>query len=514
MRSFLFLFTLLIFSITSNAQKLHVVSKNETLYSLSKKYNISIKKLIDINPECNSGLRQGMNLVIPIQYENIDTVVYSMHRVRPLESFYSIKNKFGVSQQDLLKLNPQLNDGFRAGKYIKIPKLDEPSFVTEEIKDNTKDNYNEYNFKKNGKNFKKKDFYNIAFLLPLYYQINDSLKLSSNFTEFPEIYQKSIYALDFYAGAKIAIDSLSKIHKNINIHVFDTENSTKKTFEIVSDKKFLDFDLVIGPFYSSNFKVAARVLNRKKIPLISPFSTKSDLLRDLPNTFQTLTSQKRQLTFLSEYIFKHYKNNNITLIRRKNDDFNLRDWFISSFNFDSIYFKEIIVESNVIDSIHHEIDTLCENTIIVSSKEIDFVTDILTKLNAIRDSKITVFGLSNWYLFENLDINYLMNLNVHIPNTGMISYNDTLTKYFESKFFTNYKSSPSIRFAYSGFDVTFYFLSNLIENGGVSNLNYLEPMNLTSNNFDFNYIRNYEHGSRNQFVQIIKYEDFEIKKIK
>mgnify|MGYP001224837426 FL=1 len=64
-----------------------------------------------------------MNLVIPIQYENIDTVVYSMHRVRPLESFYSIKNKFGVSQEDLLKLNPQLNEGFRAGKYIKIPKI-------------------------------------------------------------------------------------------------------------------------------------------------------------------------------------------------------------------------------------------------------------------------------------------------------------------------------------------------------------------------------------------------------
>ena len=82
--------------------------------------------------------------------------------------------------------------------------------------------------KKNGKNFKKKDSYNIAFLLPLYFKQNDSLKLSSNFTEFPEIYQKSIYALDFYAGAKIAIDSLSKIHKNINIHVFDTENSTKK----------------------------------------------------------------------------------------------------------------------------------------------------------------------------------------------------------------------------------------------------------------------------------------------
>ena len=49
-----------------------------------------------------------MSIVIPIIHETIDTVVYIMHKVKPLESFYSIKNKYGVNEKDLLDFNPQL----------------------------------------------------------------------------------------------------------------------------------------------------------------------------------------------------------------------------------------------------------------------------------------------------------------------------------------------------------------------------------------------------------------------
>ena len=73
-----------------------------------------------------------MSIVIPIIHETIDTVVYLMHKVKPLESFYSIKNKFGVNEKDLLDFNPQLTKGFRPGEYIKIPQFEEVD-VTEKI---------------------------------------------------------------------------------------------------------------------------------------------------------------------------------------------------------------------------------------------------------------------------------------------------------------------------------------------------------------------------------------------
>jgi hypothetical protein len=72
---------------------------------------------------------------------------------------------------------------------------------------------------------------------------------------------------------------------------------------------------------------------------------------------------------------------------------------------------------------------------------------------------------------------------------------------------------PNQRFAFSGFDITYYFLSLLYENGGLSTDMYMEPNTLLNMSFDYNYNRNEKNGSRNQFVQIITYDDLEIKRV-
>ena len=185
---------------------------------------------------------------------------------------------------------------------------------------------------------------------------------------------------------------------------------------------------------------------------------------------------------------------------------------ISSLNQDSLnYFKEIVVEKAVIDSIHHELDSMAEtNIILIPSLEKDFVTDMLTKLNATRDSNFIVFGMPEWFTFKDLDLDYLMDLNVHIPNTGFISYDDSLTDYFVKKYQESTSSDPSQRFAFSGFDISYYFLSILNEQGGISPDLDMKPTEMLHLNFDFNYNRNRKNGSRNQFVQIITYKDLEI----
>ena len=185
---------------------------------------------------------------------------------------------------------------------------------------------------------------------------------------------------------------------------------------------------------------------------------------------------------------------------------------LSSLELDSVSnYKEILVEGAVIDSIHHELDSMAEtNVILIPSAEKDFVTDLLTKLNATRDSSIVVFGMPDWYSFKELDYDYLMNLNVHMPNSGVLSYQDSLTQYFVKHYQETTRSAPNQRFAFSGFDVSYYFLSALNEYGGISSDMYLEPKDLLNLNFDYNYKRNRKNGSRNQSVQIIKYENLEI----
>ena len=66
-----------------------------------------------------------MSIVIPIIHETIDTVIYIMHKVKPLESFYSIKNKYG-NEKDLLDFNPHQSkdsDQVNILKYLSLKKL-------------------------------------------------------------------------------------------------------------------------------------------------------------------------------------------------------------------------------------------------------------------------------------------------------------------------------------------------------------------------------------------------------
>jgi peptidoglycan endopeptidase LytF len=500
----------------SQAQESHKVERDETLFSVSKKYGIPISDIIKANPDANRGLREGMRIIIPTIHTSVDTVVYIMHKVRPLESFYSIKNKFGTEESLLLEFNPQLIEGFRAGTYIKIPQFDELDVTAEIIEVDALVKRDDIHTSKANTKFIKKAHYNIAFLLPLYLDKNDTLETFESFNEGGHIYKKSHYALDFYAGAKIAIDSLNASGVSMNIHVFDTKNDPNVTFDLVADNVFDSIDVVFGPFYSKNFRLAAGILSRKGIPVVAPLSTKANLLEDITNAFQIIPSQKRQLNVLSSYISSNYIDKNITLVRKNTDQESRQaEWMTESFDFDSIInYKEIIVNQAVIDSIHHELDSLAEtNVILIPSGEKDFVIDLLTKLNATRDSNFVVFGLSSWSSFKSLDYTYLENLNVHIPNSGLLSYEKPLSKYFVSKYHEEVNSDPSPRFAFAGFDISFYFLSLLYEHGGLSTDMYMEPNELLNNNFDFNYKRNTNNGSRNQAVQIVKYENYRVKKV-
>jgi peptidoglycan endopeptidase LytF len=509
-----FLFSVFCF-VVSLAQETHEVKNGETLYSVSKQYNVSTSEIIKANPSAKRGLRRGMSIVIPILHESIDTVIYILHSVRPLESFYSIKNKYGTTQEVLLEFNPQLVDGFRSGMTIKIPQFDEVD-VTEKIESTPENEAVSYldELKERKSKFKKKEVYNIAFLLPLYLDKNDTIETFQNLNKVDELFKKTPYALEFYSGAKIAIDSLVNLGLALNVHVHDTKNNAQETYDIVTQKQFDSMDLVIGPFYSKNFKIASEILSRRGVPTVAPLSTKGNLLEKIPNSFQVQPTKKRQVSYMSEYILEKYSESNILLVRKDSSEEKMySDWMLSSLTIDSLNFKEILVDSkqSVIDSIYHELDSMAEtNVILVPSLEKDFVTDLLTKLNATRDTSIVVFGMPDWYHFNTLDYDYLMNLNVHMPTSGVLSYSDSLTKFFVDTYQEQTDSDPSQKFSFLGFDVTFYFLTQLMNYGGIASNLFMEPMELLNLNFDFNYQRNQDNGSRNQSVQIIKYEDLNI----
>ncbi len=115
----------------------HTIEKGQTLYFLSKKYNVSIDKIKKYNIGADQNLLVGTIFKIPvekgIQSETKEQVQYVYHEVEPKETLYGISKKYNVSIQELLQSNPALQNGVIAmGSKIRIPQSQTNKVVAED----------------------------------------------------------------------------------------------------------------------------------------------------------------------------------------------------------------------------------------------------------------------------------------------------------------------------------------------------------------------------------------------
>ncbi|HEY8402914.1 MAG TPA: LysM peptidoglycan-binding domain-containing protein [Cytophagaceae bacterium] len=110
--------------VTKVNDKLHIrylVSPGETIYGISTRYGVPVSDLLEINPELENGLKVGQVINIPYNREFLekskksDKAIY--HKVQPGETLYGISKKYNIPLNDLLKLN---NMELKAGQEIII----------------------------------------------------------------------------------------------------------------------------------------------------------------------------------------------------------------------------------------------------------------------------------------------------------------------------------------------------------------------------------------------------------
>ena len=104
--------------------EMHIVSEGDTLWDISKKYNIELTELIKINElDQNSFLRLGQQLTIGNKniHRNIDskkrTILYS---VKQGDNFYKISELFDVTVDSIKELNEIKSNQLMPGQIIKV----------------------------------------------------------------------------------------------------------------------------------------------------------------------------------------------------------------------------------------------------------------------------------------------------------------------------------------------------------------------------------------------------------
>ncbi|WP_329805614.1 LysM peptidoglycan-binding domain-containing protein [Flavobacterium facile] len=97
----------------------HTVRKGESLYSISKKYNVTVSHLEQLNPTAKKGL--DVNTILQIS-EKKDLEILE-HEVVAKETLFGLSKKYNISIEKLKQLNPSVeSEGLKVGQVLQVSK--------------------------------------------------------------------------------------------------------------------------------------------------------------------------------------------------------------------------------------------------------------------------------------------------------------------------------------------------------------------------------------------------------
>lgn len=96
---------------------IYVVKKGDSLWSISRKFNIDINDLIELNNLKDLTLQMNQSILVPKQQENIETDLYI---VKKGDTLWSISNKLNIPVQTLKELNNLNSNLLKVNQQLKI----------------------------------------------------------------------------------------------------------------------------------------------------------------------------------------------------------------------------------------------------------------------------------------------------------------------------------------------------------------------------------------------------------
>ena len=281
-------------TIQAEETKYSISKKYGILIPELEELNPHIKNVFEIGMQ----IRLNKNTVLPklAAVEVPQTTTKTMfYAVQQGETLFSISRKFGISVDDITKRNPMVSSGLTVGMELVLPEKKEINSTIQS--DSANGIKKKVSLLETTNKFKQR---NLVLLLP--FNINRIEKDSSKTKiEYLKTDKFLNITLDFYAGALKAIDSAKVLGLPINAKVYDAETSkySSNVASIIKNNNFSNVDVVIGPFTNSFVETAGQLLD-KNTAIISPLT--SDSGKGGSNVFFAMPNENIQKQQLMWYL--------------------------------------------------------------------------------------------------------------------------------------------------------------------------------------------------------------------
>lgn len=493
--------------------KNYTVLPKEGKWRIAYKFGITIAELDALNPNAGEVLQVGQIIKVPnLEVNAIKEIdeAYSYYTVLPKEGFYRLKLKLGFDQEQLEALNPGLKEsGLKEGMVIKTPYSREVVNTTNETINTNLENGN--NPSNISENLSNFDAKRIAVLLP--FRLNrvsvDSIIDAKKQIERDPYLSTS---LDFYSGVLFAADSLKKLGISLKLEAYDTKNELSQTTTLLNTKNLENAHAVIGPLMPKNFERVASYLSASKVPVISPN------LKDLKaseNIFQTMPSSNLLKEKMINFIKSDSTKNNVVIIadaKHAAISNELKREFTTA---SQVYSRK---DKSGKDSYYIlESDIIGKiksgkNIVFLETDNYTFVSNVTSILNAINSNKnqeVVLITTNMNKAFENDEIS-----NYHLSNLKFHfpTVSKTYNENQDKGFSKKYKSvygDTPSKTAVRGFDITMDVVLRLAAASNLYNSVNQFPLTEYVEN-KFAYKKHDFAGYYNDSVYVVKYEDLKI----
>lgn len=489
----------------------HTVARKETLFGIARNYRVDMEALLKRNPDASSGLREGMVVIIPKPEvsdvsEAIDRPAVAEelvdHAVQPGETLYSLGQRYGVAPERIAALNAGLPEGLKAGAVIRVPKPSGTLVVP--IPETAKPSGD-------GR-------YKVALLLPFALKANDSLLTAHGSTEV-RFHEATRISAQFFAGARMALDSLERIGLNAKVVVLDVGEDNKSWSTALKRAELKDVDLFIGPFHRTAIEQLTRLDPAAHI--VCPVPQSNKVILGNPSVSKVTPTRVDLIRQTARYVAQRHGRDNILLLRPEIfADKDAQDQMERALN-DGLAGQAGRSRDSVlvVRTGRRDIGDLVArlkgdrlNVVVVPSEDVEFVTALVNKLKPLAaKQRIMLVGLESWLSMESVAASDLDLLSFTIAMPTFTDYTDPRTQAFVRAFRDRYKQDVD-EYAFLGFDVTFFYIKALMEFGSDFPSHFAEvstqPLNMV-----FRMVRTGpENGYRNESAIMLQQKELRLVK--
>lgn len=449
----------------------HIVLERQTLYSISKAYNVTIDQIYEANPAVKAeGLKKNAIILIPETVQDSRNIPerqpkqrqkktgsdeYIIHTVKWYENLEAISEKYGVPVEAIMEVNGLTGNKLRKRQKLMIPvggtwsvqAAADTTAVQAAAEDSPVRKQEETAIAaESGK-------VNAVLVMPF-----DAHGLKPR-----------TGSIDFYSGTLMAVKELGDRGADIDLNVYDASGGVI----LVTEERLGLSDIVIGPVSAGDL---AKTLD--KCPdhtfIVSPLDHRAEYLAsEHANFIQVPTPSLLLYEDLAEWIREDRQSEDEKVIviyekgARNIETMGVMSTILEKDGIPFSTFSYSILEGrDVQEPLMQMMNQNAANRVLVMSESEAFVNDVVRNLNLLIHSEydVVLYGPSKIRSFETIEVDNLHNTRLHTSIAYYVDYDDPAVMDFVRKYRALYNTEPT-PYAFQGYDIASYFLGMVSEYG-------------------------------------------------